>query len=199
MELTPKQIFKPSFLSLARKTTTLLLVMVLLACGTTIVTIRVDIKSFLSDEELLIDYGTNPIIPGNIPEVKIRTPAEIIPLPEEINTITAIAAIEIRSVVRFRNETGDLTLTYKVFFDSSEINIFDTAPVIDQSIVLSPQSDIRQEIVIDGDQRILNLFEGEEIAVASEIDIAPGGGAENIMGEVETEELTVQISAVHEQ
>jgi hypothetical protein len=183
-----------------RKTIVLFLVLVFLACGMTIVTIRIDIHSFLSGEELMIEYGTDPVIPWNIPEVSIQTPIEIIPLPEEINSITDIEAIEIRSVVEFRNETGSLTLTYRVYFHSSEDEIFNTPPVIDQIVVLGPQSTTRDEILIIGDQRILNLFEGDEIAMASEIVIVPGEGQgkENIRGEVESVELTVQITAVGE-
>ncbi len=195
-------IHRPKYPALlpVRKTIASLLALVALACGMTIVTIRVDIHSFLSGEELLIEYGTDPVIPWNIPAVSIQTPVEIIPLPEEINTITDIDAIEIRSVVEFRNETGSLTLTYRVYFDSSEDEIFNTAPVIDQSVVLGPQSTTRDEILIVADQRILSLFEGDEIAMASQIVIVPseGEGEENIRGEVETVELTVQISAVGE-
>jgi hypothetical protein len=123
----------------------MMLLLFLLACGATTVTIRVDIMSFLDDEELRIAYGDDPVIPGNGPEVSIRTPVENIPLPDEINTLTDITALEIYSVVDFRNETGELDLIYRIYFASSDDDIFSTPPVLSDSVSLSPGSDERHD------------------------------------------------------
>lgn len=174
----------------------LLLIIAMAACGTTLVNIRVDVRSFLSEEELSIEYGTDPEIPGNGPTVEIQTPVQMIPLPEEVNQITDIDAIEIRNQVEFRNDTGEATLFYRIFFDSAEDSIFDTPPVIEQRVELIPGTTTQSDILIDGDPRLLNLFEGDEIAVASEIEVFPGESDQNIAGVVELLELIVQIVAV---
>ncbi len=187
-----------AFLSREGKILALVLILFLLACGSTTVTIRVDIMSFLDDEHLRIAYGDNPVIPGNGPEVSIRTPVETIPLPDELNTITEIEALEINAVVDFHNETGTLDMIYRIYFDSSPDDIFSTPPVLSQNIHLDPGATERQTILIEGDRRVLDLFENDEISTASEIHIIPGGTPEFIRGEVETVELTVLISAAGE-
>jgi len=172
--------------------------LILLSCGPTMVTMRVDIFSFLSGDESMLDYGTDPTIPGNGPEITIRSPVEVIPMPEEVNGITDISALEIAAVVAFRNETGQATVIYRAYFHSSDQGIFETPPVIDESQVLETGTDLVREIVIEGDDRLLNLFEGEEISVAFETEILPGGGSEDIKGSVELSDLVAEVTAVDE-
>ncbi len=182
-----------------RRRLAVILAAVLVACGTTVVTIRVDVRSFLSEDELSISYGDPPlIIPGNSPAVSIQTPVEIIPLPDEINTITDISAIEILAAIDFNNRTGSAAITYRVYFNDTEENIFNTDPILEQQVYLVSDSTSHEEILIEGDQRVLNLFLNKEIAMASEIEIEPGGGTENISGSVDVTGLTVQVSAVGE-
>ena len=182
----------------ARSLPVLLFSIALAACGTTLVTIRIDIGSFLSADESSIDYGTDPVIPGNGPTVEIRTPVEIIPTPEEINQVTQIEAVEIRALAEFRNDTGTATVSYRIFFDHTEDHIFDTTPVVDERVDLGPGSTSQTEILIEGDYRLMDLFEGDEIAFASEIEVIPGEDEENIAGRVELIELTAQITAARE-
>jgi hypothetical protein len=172
------------------------LILLLAACGTTTVTMQIDVMSFLSDEELRLVYGDNPVIPGDGMHITIRSPVELIPLADDFQSVTEIVAIEIRTIIDFRNETGNTTIDYRIYFDSNEVTIFDSVPVVEQRVNLASDTQLRHEILIEGDTRLLNLFQGEEIAVASEIEITPGGGSENIAGETEISGLTVLVSAV---
>ena len=171
----------------------------LLACGSTVVTIHVDIMSFLTSEEMSIRYGDNPVIPGGGPEVSLRTPAETIPLPNELNTVTEISAVEIEAQADFRNDTGSTTLAYRIYFDSPGGSIFDTPPVVDREVVLAPGTELHHEILLEGDHRVIHLFEGDEMLVASEVRVIHGGGTGNISGTVELTGLTVQVSAIREE
>jgi hypothetical protein len=176
----------------------LLILLFLLACGTTAVMIRMDILSFLSDDTIITDYGQDPPIPGTGPPVTIRTPVEIIPLPDDLQSITEIRSVEISTIIEFRNETGEANLTYKIFFHEEEMGIFSTPPVVNRTLNLTADSDITHETVIDGDDRILSLFNGDEIAIAAEVVVVPGGGSENISGEAELIDFTVVILAAGE-
>ncbi len=173
----------------------LLILLYLLACGTTAVMIRMDILSFLSDDTIITDYGEDPPIPGIGPPVTIRTPVEIIPLPDEFRSITEIRSVEISTIIVFRNDTGEANLTYEVFFHEEETGIFSTPPVVNRTLNLTADSDITHETVIDGDDRILSLFNGDEIAIAAEVVVVPGGGSENISGEAELVDFTIVILA----
>lgn len=176
----------------------LLILLYLLACGTTAVMIRMDILSFLSDDSLITDYGVDPPIPGTGPTVTIRSPVEIIPLPDDLQSITEIRSVEISTIIAFRNDTGEANLTYEIFFHEEETGIFSTPAVVDRTLNLTADSDITHETVIDGDDRILSLFNGNEIAIAAEVVVVPGGGSENISGQVELIDFTVVILAAGE-
>lgn len=173
----------------------LLLMICLFTCGTNAVMIRLDILSFLPDETIVTEYGP---VPGTAPPTTIRTPVEIIPLPDELHSITEIRSVEISTVIAFRNDTGEARFTYEIFFNEGEGNIFETPPVVDRTVDLGPGSEITHDIVIDGDERILALFDGDEIAIAADLVIVPGGGSENISGEAELVDFIVVILAAGE-
>lgn len=176
----------------------LFLLIGLTACGSTVLMIRLDILSFLAGEAIVTDYGIDPPIPGNSPPVTIRTPAEIIPLPDEIRSVTEVQSVELSTVIAFRNETGEARFTYGVFFHGEAAGIFDTPPVIVRTVNLAPDSEITQETVVMGDDRVLALFDSDEFAVAADLVIEPAGGTEKISGQAELIDFIAVIVAVGE-
>jgi len=172
-----------------------LLALLLLACGATTVTIRVDVRSFISQDNLSIDYYT----PAGIPEVEI-TDTETITLPEEVNALTDLIALEVNAVIDFHNYTGSTEVIYNIYFNEQDSDPFDSgALVVSDTVNLEPDSSyLRDEIVIEGDQRLLSLFSGEEITMGSEVMINPGGGPEDVAGKADITELVVTIQAAGE-
>jgi len=174
-----------------------LLVLLLLACGATTVTIRVDVRSFMSEADLSLEYDT----PGDIPEVEISD-IEIIPLPEEVNSLTDLVALEVSAAIDFDNHTGSTQVIYNIYFGAAELSrdeLLDTPYlVVSDTVALDSASYVRDDIVIEGDERLLNLFSGDEFAMGSKVQINPAGGPD-VTGQADIVELIVMIQAAGEE
>ncbi len=181
-----------------RKTTSRVLagaVALLLGCSSGTLTVNVDLLSFLDEDESRLDYGEEPIIPGYSPDVTVRTPIQVIPIAEEINDTGDMDRIYIHAGIGIDNRTGEATGDFRLFICGGDLDPFLSDAVLEETIVLVPDTSYTLDIVIEGDERLLQLFDREEIAVASELHLYPGGTLEeNIVGSLVIEELTAVVS-----
>lgn len=167
----------------------------LVHCSSGTLTVNVDLLSFLDEEDSRLDYGEDPVIPGYSPDVKVRTPIQVIPIAEEINDSGDMDRIFIHAAIGIDNQTGEAEGNFKLFICGSGLDPFMSDPVLEENIVLVPDTSYTLDIVIEGDERLLQLFDREEIAIASELHLLPGGTLEeNIVGSLEIEELTAVVS-----
>lgn len=162
-------------------------------CSKSTVTLNIDILSFFKDDKRQIDYGEDPIIPGYGPQVSVKSPVQAVPIAEEISDSGDMERIHILLGIEISNDTGEAEGEFKIFACEGGLDPFMTTPIIDQTVVIVPDTTYKLDIAVEGDDRLLGLFEKDEIYFAAELYLYPGDLEEDIKGSVLMEKLKAVI------
>jgi len=172
----------------------LLILLLLPQCSKSTVTVNVDILSFFEEEDKDLEYGEDPVIPGYGPEISVKSPIEVISVPEEMSSNGIIEEIFILFGLDVANETGQAQAEFKVYACAKDLNPFLTPPILAEELILEPDSSYLLEMTVEGDDRLYQLFTQDEIYFAVEVLLQPGESTEDIKGVMLMEELKALVA-----
>lgn len=129
-------------------------------CGRNRVTADIDIDSFLAPEDLTGQYDAPPV-PGLITEV---TPISI-NLVDGLSVVGPPEELEITTEVRYDNAVGEGTARFSLFLAESSEAVYNTVPVASLDADLLPQTTTTRSARFAADQRVLDLFQQEQMYV----------------------------------
>jgi hypothetical protein len=162
----------------------------LIHCSKGTLSVNVDILSFFAEEDTQLEYGEDPVIPGFGPEISIKSPIQIIPLDGDITAAGEVERVYINVGIEISNETGEAEGEFRIFMCETGLDPFLTTPVIEEDVVITPDTTYILDITMEGDDRLLQLFKKEEIYVAAEVYLYPGQLEDDIMGAMTMNELS---------
>jgi hypothetical protein len=160
----------------------LLIAMLLPQCSKSTITLNVDILSFFEEEDKDLEYGEDPVIPGYGPEISVKSPTQVISVPEEMSSNGTIEDINMLFTLNIANETGQAQAEFRVYACDKDLNPFFTPPILAEEMILEPDSTYTLEMTVEGDERLYQLFTKDEIYFAAEISVYPGESLEDIKG-----------------
>ena len=169
------------------------LVCLLTFCSKGTVTLNLDILRFFEEDQKQVDYGEDPVIPGYGPQVSVKSPVQAVPIADEINDAGTIERIHLLLGIEISNDTGEAEGDFKIFACEGGLDPFLTTPIIDQPVILAPDSTYRMDITVEGDDRLHQLFNKDEIYFAAELYLYPGDIEDDIKGMVEMQALDAVI------
>jgi len=161
--------------------------------GDTTLTIAVDLLKYLDESQKSIEYGQNPQIPGDLGTFELQTPKQSIDLTGEFEDVNSIESVEMEISVAFHNETGTADLTYNAYLAGMDEDPYTTTPIISESVSLNGAEDSVSDIVIDGDQRLLDLFETGIMQYCAQVLFEISAGSDNVSGVAEVVRFDVTV------
>lgn len=163
---------------------TLLLYAILLlltSCGSSTITVNVNVLSFISQEDVTFTYGEDPVIPPFGPPVTIKSPVLNVPIAGELETIVDIVDVDMMIDLLIDNDTGYANAVLSLMVAGAGEDPFETEPFLAGDIELSPDSTYTAHFRADGDERIIELFSGNEVNFGAEITF-DSYGRQNLKG-----------------
>jgi hypothetical protein len=170
-----KRMEKPGLLFLC---TVLLLVV---QCGTTTVTVNIDALSYIPEDDRSTTYGENPVIPPYGPAVTVKTSVYSVPISGELETVTEVDEVQVALDFLVENQTGTADARLEIFMAGEDEDPFGTDALIETDIVLAPDSSYTVELRAVGDERIIELFSGNEVSFGAEI-FFDASGNDDLLG-----------------
>jgi hypothetical protein len=162
--------------------------LLLYGCGDRLLTVNVDILSFMDPTVVELPYGgPGHIIPahGLLPIV-FEAPPQDVNLTEGLAEVTDVQSVTLHVSSQLANQTGNAKARLQVFISDTLTNPYDTTPCAQDSIQLEPATVDTMNVDVLGDQRVAELLTGEAVRVGIRttfFDMA--GSPENVTG-VET-------------
>jgi hypothetical protein len=153
--------------------------------GNTTLTIEVDLLAYLDDSQKTIEYGQDPQVLGDLGIFELRTPTQSIDISGEFEDVHSIESVEMLVTVVFHNETGTADLTYNTYLSAMDEDPYDTTPVISEAISLDGTQDVTSDIGIEGDQRLIDLFEVGIMQYCAQFLFEITEGSKNLSGVAE--------------
>ena len=161
--------------------------LLLYGCGDRLLTVNVDILSFMDPTVVELPYGgPGHIIPayGLLPVV-FDAPPQNVNLTEGLAEVTDVQSATLHVSSRLANETGSARVWLQVFISDTLTNPYDTTPCAQDSIALAPATVDTMKVDVLGDQRLAELLTGEAVRVGIRTTFNSMGSPENVTG-VET-------------
>jgi hypothetical protein len=161
--------------------------LLLYGCGDRLLTVNVDILSFMDPTAVSLPYGgPGHIIPahGLLPVV-FEAPTQDVNLTEGLAEVTDVQSATLHLSSELANQTGSAEVQLQVFISDTLTNPYDTTPCAQDSIHLEPATVDTLNVNVPGDQRLAELLTGEAVRVGMRITFNSMGSSENVTG-VET-------------
>ena len=161
--------------------------LLLYGCGDRLLTVNVDILSFMDSTAVSLPYGApGHIIPahGLLPD-SLEAPYQNVNLTEGLAEVTDVQSVTLHLSSQLANETGSANVRLQVFISDTLTNPYDTAPCAQDSIDLEPATVDTMNVNVLGDQRLAELLTGEAVRVGIRTIFNSMGSSENVTG-VET-------------
>ena len=169
--------------------------LLLVSCGTTRVTVNIDALSFTSEDDRTVTYGEDPVIPPVGPAVTVRTAVFVIPIAGELENVTEIDKVEVALDLLMTNRTGSADTALRVYIAGEEEEPFQTPPFLSGDLSLVPDTTYTAHFLGEGDERILNLFSGNEVRIAAEMEFDVYGD-EDLAGVAEISRFDIVVSGM---
>jgi hypothetical protein len=159
----------------------------LYGCGDRLLTVNVDILSFMDTTVVNQTYGgPGHIIPAHgILPVVFEAPPQDVNLTEGLAEVTDVQSVTLHLSSRLANQTGSANVRLQVFISDTLTNPYDTTPCAQDSIHLEPASVDTMNVDVLGDHRLAELLTGEAVRVGIRTIFDSMGSPENVTG-VET-------------
>jgi len=161
--------------------------LLLYGCGDRLLTVNVDILSFMDSTAVSLPYGApGHIIPahGLLPD-SLEAPYQNVNLTEGLAEVTDVQSVTLHLSSQLANETGSANVRLQVFISDTLTNPYDTTPCAQDSIDLEPATVDTMNVNVLGDQRLAELLTGEAVRVGIRTIFNSMGSSENVTG-VET-------------
>jgi len=161
--------------------------LILYGCGDRLLTVNVDILSFMDPTVVELPYGgPGHIIPahGLVPVV-FEAPYQNVNLTEGLAEVTDVQSVALHVSSRLANLTGTARVWLQVFISDTLTNPYDTTPCAQDSLDLEPATVDTMKVDVLGDQRLAELLTGEAVRVGIRTTFNSMGSSENVTG-VET-------------
>lgn len=162
-------------------------------CGTTTVTVNIDAMSFIPEEDRSLEYGENPVIPPFGPPVTVRSPVYSVPIAGGIENITDIEEVRVLLDFLVENSTGMADAEVRVYIAGEDEDPFGTVPLMETELTLSPDTSYTAMLHAEGDERVIDLFSGNEISLAAGIYFDASGN-ENLTGMISMTRLDIIVT-----
>jgi hypothetical protein len=140
------------------------------ACGEKKVTVNVDVASFIAPEDRSGHYLAPPLSPP----VEFELQPIAVDLVEGLNSFTVAEEMGMDVAVQFTNTSGEGRARFTVFFNDTEANLFDTAPVTSLEADLVAGQTTTGTSHFDADERVLALFRQEQVMMGLLMHWTPG-------------------------
>ena len=152
-------------------------------CGNRLLTVNVDILSFMDSTVVRQTYGVSPIIPahGPIPVIFESAPQDV-NLTEGLADITDIQSVTLHLGSEFANQTGSADVDLQVFISDVETDPYSTPPYVQEQIHLEPAATDTVNVNVVGDERLGNLLLGEAIRVGIRTTFDSSLSTQNVTG-----------------
>ena len=167
--------------------------MMVSGCGDSVVTVNVDVLSFLDSTAVKQTYGDDPVIPpGPIPVV-IDSEPQRVNLSEGLADVTDIQSVSLRLSSEFVNETGTADVQFSVFISDTLTNPYSTEPYVEENLHLEPAYTDTIHVDILGDEALGELLTGQAVDIGLRLRFDSSRSSENVRG---TETLVRFIATV---
>lgn len=160
--------------------------LLLYGCSDRLLTVNVDLLSFMDSTAVTQTYGENPIIPPNAVAV-VQSPPQQINLTEGLADITDVQSVTLHLDLEFANETGSADVLLEIFVADTETDPYSTTPYVQEEIHLLPATADTIYVNTLGDDRLGELLTGKAAQVGIKMTLNSHDSPGNVMG---TETLT---------
>jgi len=152
-------------------------------CGNRLLTVNVDVLSFMDSTVVRQTYGVSPIIPahGPLPVIFESEPQDV-NLTEGLADITDIQSVALHVGSEFANQTGTAVVDLEVFISDTETDPYTTPPYVQEEIHLEPATTDTVNVNVVGDERLGNLLLGEAIRVGIRTTFDSSQSTANVTG-----------------
>jgi hypothetical protein len=145
-------------------------------------TVKFSILDEIEDAQKTIEYGQDPVIPGDIGTFSYTTPPDSIDFSSEVMDLDGIESIEMSIHIDFDNDTGTLDFTYTAYLAALDEDPFSTTPIISETVSLDGDNTVTSEILVESDQRLVDLCNGGLMQYAAQISGVVEDGSQDVTG-----------------
>ena len=172
----------------------LLLSLPLGGCSKGTLSLNVDILSFFEENDRTITYGEDPVIPGYGPEVSVKSPIQAVPIAEELSLNGTIERLFFRVGIDIENLTGEAEAEFRLYACEAGLDPFLSPAFLVQDVAIAPDTSYTLDILVEGDDRLMQLFNKDEIYFAVELFLHPGQVEDGIRGELLMKEFFSKVT-----
>jgi hypothetical protein len=163
--------------------------------GNTTVTLHFNLLDYLDPEQVSIQYGQDPVIPGDAGTFEIQTPTQNIDLSSDLDGVSSVDSVAMDISIAFHNETGNADLRYIAYLAALDEDPLQTPPIIDETTTLNGSQESTSDIEVISDARLLDLFNSGVMQYLARIAFTIADGSDNISGEAEVVRFDVTVVA----
>jgi hypothetical protein len=140
---------------------------VLSGCGDHNLVLKVDVLSFVTPASRQQDFGPIPALPGGIATGEIAiVDDQHVSLLQGLNDAVTIKSVTVSFTALGIDFTGAGEDTVRIYMSDELTNPRTTAPVLSQSITLSPGQTDTLSAVLGDDPRVLALFKAKQLRLS---------------------------------
>ena len=168
------------------------------SCGDRHLVVNVDVLSYLNPSLTQTSFGPVPAVPGGFysgeqPLVQDRD----VNLVEGLNTVAQVQDVTVSMTSVTSASSGDGADTVRVYISDASVDPLTTAPVVVLPITLTSGVSDTANVTLDGDQRIIQLFDGKRMRVTVTTALrGPSSGAD-LSGDLKVTALQAVVVAAH--
>ena len=139
-------------------------------CGKNRVVLEVDVLSFMDPASTTTNYDAPPLV-----TTTDRSEPITVQLLEGYDDLGHAVAARLDVQSRYDNQTGTGRGRVRVYMGPDATTVYDTVPVAVLEADLAPAQTTYGDVVIEADQRVLDLFTGRSFYVGVESEWVPSG------------------------
>jgi hypothetical protein len=158
--------------------------LLLYGCGDRLLTVNVDILSFMDTTVVNVPYGgPGHLIPAYaVLPVVFESPTQEVNLTEGLAEATDVQSVTLHVTSRLANQTGSAHARLQVFISDTLTNPYSTIPCAQDSIDLEPARVDTMNVDVLGDRSLAELLTGEAVRVGLRTIFDSHASPENVTG-----------------
>ncbi len=131
----------------------------LAGCGAHHLVLRVDVLSYMNPAETTVAFGPVPAAPGGLAtgEVALIEDQDI-NLVEGMSNVAEVQSVTLELAAVVRDSTGSGLDTLRIYLSGEGVEPRNTAPILEQAVVLAPGETDSIHVVVPCDARVGELF-----------------------------------------
>jgi hypothetical protein len=185
-----------TILRAARAAVCLLALAALAGCGDRNLVIDVDVLSYLDADLTNITFGPIPAVPGGLASGEVTIFKDVIVnLLEKPSNFASVQNVSLTMEATVFDSTGAGQDTVRLYMSDPATDPLTTVPVAVLAVDLQPGQTTKTEVAIDGDSRVVSLFDGSQMRMCVTTSVRGPASGDDLNGRLTLSKLRALLIA----